>query len=464
MSRIALIGKGTSEFVSRLIDIWNNGDCAVLIDWQTPIHKAFDMMKEAGVLKCYIQTNIWSENADIIVNNIEIIFFEACSDLTILLPDYIYSKFHVNYSKTEAVIIYSSGTTGKSKGIILSHFAINTNADAIIDYMCPSASDDCIYTIRSLSHSSTLTGELLVALKSHVRLVINTSAVPPRYILKTIKLQHVSILCLNPTILSLLCDEAIRKAYDISSLKKVYVSGDVLSDKVYKKAHNTFSEISVYNVYGLSEAAPRVAAQTVEYCKTNSVGKPIDGIEIAIVNENGIPVPDGNRGVIHVNTPSLFSGYVTGNIKHCSLYCGWLNTGDIGYKDKYGELHVVGRIDDIIICEAHKVYPIDVEKLIMDNPAITDCAVSKCLYNGLEVIGCLYVSDEDCAIEIVHRLKNMLMQYEIPKKFLMIESIPHNDRGKIDYKKVSDILSRDSTERVMNYGKEQNQSQIDRYT
>lgn len=445
MSRVALIGENSIEYISKLIDIWNNGDCAVLINWQTPFHKALDMMKEAGVLKCYVQTSIWSENTDIIVSNIEIIFFEACCDLTILLPDYIYSKFHVNYSKNEAVIIYSSGTTGKSKGIILSHFAINTNADAIIDYMCLSASDDCIYTIRSLSHSSTLTGELLVALKSHVRLVINTSAVPPRYILRTIKLQHVSILCLNPTILSLLCDEAKRKAYDIPSLEKVYVSGDVLSDMVYKKAHNTFPKISIYNVYGLSEAAPRVAAQTADCCKTNSVGMPISGIEIAIVNENGFPVPDSNRGVIHVNTPSLFSGYVTGNIKHHSLYRGWLNTGDIGYKDKYGELHVVGRIDDVIICEAHKVYPSDVEKLIMDDPAIIDCAVSKCLYNGSEVIGCLYVSDEECAINIVHRLKNMLMQYEIPKKFLMIESIPHNDRGKIDYKKVSDILSENCT-------------------
>lgn len=444
MSRVALIGKNSIGYIDTLVNIWNNGDCAVLIDWQTPIRKAFDMMKEAGVLKCYVQTNIWSEDVNIIDCKIEIIFFEACSGLTILLPDYIYSKFHINYSKNEAVIIYSSGTTGKSKGIILSHFAINTNADAIIDYMRPSASDDCIYTIRSLSHSSTLTGELLVALKSQARLVINTATVLPRCIMKTIEQQHVSILCLNPSILSLLCDEVTKKFCDISYLKKIYVSGDILSDKVYKKAHNALPKILIYNVYGLSEAAPRVAAQTDNCCKTNSVGKPINGIEIAIVNENGIPVPDGNRGIIHVNTPSRFLGYVTGNIKHRSLYRGWLNTGDVGYRDKYGELHVVGRIDDIIICNAHKLYPSDVEKLIMDDPTITDCAVSKCVYNGSEIIGCLYVSDEERTLDIVHRLKNMLMQYEIPKKFLMVESIPYNSRGKIDYKKVSDILSKDS--------------------
>lgn len=92
------------------------------------------------------------------------------------------------------------------------------------------------------------------------------------------------------------------------------------------------SGISVFNVYGLSEASPRVTAQTPECCKSNSVGKPIGGIEVAIVDDNGTLVPNGKRGIIHVSTPSLFSGYVIGERKHPSLYRGWLNTGDIGLK------------------------------------------------------------------------------------------------------------------------------------
>ena len=425
MSRIALIGKSTAKYISLLIDIWNSGDCAVLIDWQAPFRTATEMMCEAGVRKCYVQADLWVECTFNEFYEIEILRFSIDNEATFVLSECLYNKFCADYSRSEAVIIYSSGTTGKSKGIILSHFAINTNADAIIGYMHPSASDDCMYTLKQLSHSSTLTGELLVALKSRTKLVITTSAVPPRYILTTVRQYHVSILYLNPTLLSLVCGEVRRNTYDVSSLRRIYVSGAILNDKVYKNAQSILRGISVFNVYGLSEAAPRVTAQTLECCKSNSVGKPIDGVEITIVNEIGTPVPDGTRGIIHVKTPCLFSGYVTGNEKHLSIYRGWLNTGDIGFV-------------------AHKVYPSDVEKIIMEDQSILDCAVSSCIVNDSEVIGCLYVSGKDCSMDIVHRLRNTLMQYEIPKKYLRVETIPHNSRGKVNRKEVADILSENS--------------------
>lgn len=440
MSRIALIGENSLGYVNALLDIWNNGNCAVLIDWRIPSQTMIDLMNEAEVHKCYIEKYLFEKIKLALPTTIDFIFYEKINSSAMVLPKYISCKFQENYSKNEAIIIYSSGTTGKVKGIILSHFDINTNADAIIDYMKPTT-ENCIYIAKTLSHSSTLTGELLVALKTKMNIVIAPTIVPPRYVFMNIKKFNVTFICLNPTLLSMLADELAKKQYDISTLIAVYVSGCILNDKIYNKAHMVFSNIPIYNVYGLSEAGPRVTAQRIDCCKSNSVGKPISGIEIAIVNENGNLVSDGKRGVIHVNTPSLFSNYVTGDVKHISLYRGWLNTGDVGYKDKFGELHIVGRIDDIIICDAHKVYPSDIENLIMQDNAITDCAVSRCVCNGLEIIGCLYVSHTDCTFNIVHRLKNILMQYEIPKKFLMVKSIPYNDRGKIDRKKVSDILS-----------------------
>lgn len=445
MPRIALIGKNSVNYISLLIDIWNNGDCAVLIDWQTPFHTAMEMMNEAGVRLCYLQDDLWGTCMLDDHSEIDIIRFSVDNETTFVLPDRIYDKFDSNYSRSEAVVIYSSGTTGKSKGIILSHFAINTNADAIIDYMHLSVSKDCIYTVRPLSHSSTLTGELLVALKTRTKLVITASAVPPRYILTSIKQYCVSILCLNPTLLSFLCDEVGRKNYDIFSLERIYVSGAILSDKIYEKAQKALEGISVFNVYGLSEASPRVTAQTPECCRSNSVGKPIKGVEVIIVDERGVPVPNEIRGIIHVRTPSLFSGYVVGKEKHTSLYHGWLNTGDIGFVDKFGEMHVAGRIDDVIICNSHKVYPSDVEKIIMEDSLILDCAVNKCIVNGVEVIGCLYVSGRDCEIDIIRHLKDRIALYEIPTRFTRAEIIPRNNRGKINRKEIFDFLSDNNT-------------------
>lgn len=444
MARVALIGDNSIEYVNALLDIWNAGDCAVLIDWRIPFQTAHEMMIEANVSKCYIESKVFSK---IRTEDCQTLTFEVYNNDTTTakeLPASVYEKFHAKYSSDEAVVIYSSGTTGKSKGIVLSHYAISTNADAILDYM-ELEDDDCIYIVKSLTHSSTLTGELLVALKSNTRLIVASTIVPPRFVINNIIKYEVTTICLNPILLQMYSEEFQRKEckYSIPSLKTIYVSGSILNNKVYDLSHDTFKEVAIYNVYGLSEAGPRVAAQRSDCCKSNSVGVPISGVDVVIVDNNGNRLRNGECGIIHVNTLSRYLYYIFGSEKFNSLYKGWLNTGDIGYFDQNQELHIIDRIDDVINIAAHKVYPSDVEKLIMEVPSILDCAVSRCTVNDAEVIGCLYVSDKDCTIDIVHRLRETLMQYDIPKKYLRVESIPHNSRGKVDRKEVSDFLSED---------------------
>ena len=206
MGRVALIGENSIGYVNALVDIWNNGDCAVLLDWRIPFSTTIEMMIEADVHTCFIEKGLFNKIENEFSNSIDFVTYEKQNSSAELLPNCIYEKFHENYGRNEAVVIYSSGTTGKSKGIILSHFAINTNADAIIDYMKPNT-EDCIYIAKTLSHSSTLTGELLVALKTRAKAVIAPTIVPPRYVLNNINKFGVTIVCLNPTLLSMLADE-----------------------------------------------------------------------------------------------------------------------------------------------------------------------------------------------------------------------------------------------------------------
>lgn len=439
MSRVALIGENSIGYVNALVDIWNNGDCAVLLDWRIPFSTATEMMTEADVRICFIEKGLFNNLENEIPASIDFVTYEKQNSSAELLPNCIYEKFRENNSRNEAVVIYSSGTTGKSKGIILSHFAINTNADAIIDYMKLTA-EDCIYIAKTLSHSSTLTGELLIALKTRMKVVISPTIVPPRYVLNNINKFSVTIICLNPTLLSMLADEYERSQYDISSLKTIYVSGSILNNKTYEKAHSVFSDIPIYNVYGLSEAGPRVTAQRVDCCKNNSVGTSIKDVEIKIVNEHGSIVSDGEYGTIHVKTPSLFEGYVVGQNKHISLYEGWHNTGDVGYIDANGELHIINRLDDVIIIDSHKVYPSEVEKKIVEQSDVKECAVAKVELNGNEFIGCLYAGEKEIDRDIKEKLKSKLLVYEIPRFFLRGDALPRTKNGKVSTREVQAYL------------------------
>ena len=440
MSRVALIGENSIGYISTLIDIWNNGDCAVLLDWRIPYATSLDMMIEAGVQACFIEQSLFDKIDVEIPNSINFITYDKQNNAAEQLPKFIYDKFKENYRHEDAVVIYSSGTTGKSKGIILSHFAINTNADAIIDYMEPTT-EDCIYIAKTLSHSSTLTGELLVALKTKMSLLIAPTIVPPKYTLNNIAKYNVTIVCLNPTLLSMVSDEYHRRKYNLSSLKTIYVSGSILSDNIYNKAHATFPNIPIYNVYGLSEAGPRVTAQRAECCKGNSVGKPIKGVEVAIVSEQGNCVDNGEYGTVHVKTHSMFNGYITGYPKHVSLREGWYNTGDIGYVDTNGELHIINRVDDVIIIDAHKVYPSEVEKRILEQNDVKECAVAKVEHNGNELIGCLYVSEEKIDETIRKNLKAKLLTYEIPRVFVRCDALPRTKNGKVSMREVQICLA-----------------------
>lgn len=438
MSRVALIGDNSVEYVNQLLDIWNNGDCAVLLDWRIPLSVAVQMMQEACVNTCYVEKNILDKYSEKFTGEIMFICYEKRNSFARLLPDYIYKKFKPNYSSNEAVILYSSGTTGKAKGIILSHYAINSNSDAIIDYWGLSECDR-MYIIKNISHSSSITGELLVALKTRTQILMTPVILPPRCILQNIEKYSITRICINPTMLKMYIDEFQRKKYDLSSLKEIYVHGAKASDDLCNTAQNFFENAVIYYEYGLSEAGPRVTSQKISRINNNSVGKAIKNVKIAIIDDKGNPMPPENVGTIYVDTPSRFLGYVSGKKNYASIYMNWLNTGDVGYIDKDGELHVVDRIDDVIILNAHKIYPSEVEQRILMYTEIIECVVSSFKRNGNTYIGCLYTAKNEIT-NFKNILMKILMPYEIPGYFLKCDEIPRTENGKISRLQAKKIL------------------------
>ena len=421
--RIGLMGHNSVELIEQLIRIWNNNDSAVLIDYDMPVDALKRIISNNLIASLRVEESLPLKfGSDSLKVDVEP--YSVCAPLPCLLPDSIYDEFIERYDEDEAVVIFSSGTTGLNKGISLSHRAINNNADSIIQYMQPKAAD-CLYLNKKITHSSSLTGELLVALKGKFKIVVAPIIIPPRIAFRIISDFGVSILCCNPPLLKMYVGEVERANRFPEVIKTIYTSGDVISVKAIERARSVFDR-PVYNVYGQTECGPRISAQTENCCHGNSVGKPINNVEIRL-DENG---------EILVKTNALFSGYT-----NCEYSASeWHHTGDTGCFNEWGELSITGRKDNMIIINAHNIYPEKIENVIVDYTDIIDCQV----YKKDNLLCCNYCSSaSEKEVAIIKKISPFLMKYEIPGLFKRVNMISTNRNGKrIRKREITDECSK----------------------
>lgn len=332
-----------------------------------------------------------------------------------------------------AFILFSSGTTGQPKGIVISHRAIINNMKAIAGYLQP-AQEDVFYIAKSMVHSSTITGEILLAIYTGADIIALRPQVAFSQTLKRIEEHRPSILCIPPSLLHFIANER-SGASRLNSLRVIHVSGSIINKEAFKKTQELLPNLRLYNGYGLTEVSPRVAqtcsSATYEF---GSIGKPIQGVQVEIRKENGTtPCNPEETGELYVQSNAMMEGYwINGTIDNSMLTSGWLATGDLGYMSASGDLVVTGRKDDMIITSAHNVLPNDVEDVVLQFEGIDDCLVF-----GVDdaVLGqrivCAYTSS---AKEIGNQLRmwcsKHLPAYQVPKNFYHWPQIPANSNGK----------------------------------
>ncbi|MCI9450164.1 MAG: acyl--CoA ligase [Clostridiales bacterium] len=442
MDYIGIIGRNSTEYVNILISIWKKKDCAVLVDYNTPYSTALQMLHEANVKICYIQSGIYTDMETKMQCSTDIKFkiFYVHYTGFVLLSKKCYDDFELSYSKNDAVILFSSGTTGTKKGVILSHYAINTNVDMIMDYMMIDNMDRmCI--VKQFSHSSTLVGELLICLRAKMPVYITQDILIPRYTFHCIYANRVTRICLNPSLLLLYLRDNSINQYNLSSLKFLYISGDILNDQLLQDAIEKFSDAKICNMYGLTEAGPRVCINmNNKNILSNSVGKAIRNVEISIVNESGDNVKDGEKGRVLVRTPSRFSKYLGAQEYSNIPDCTWIDTGDIGYLDVDKNLYILGRSDSVILIDSHKIYLTELEKIICQVLKIEDCFLVDIKIKNKVQIGCLIVGNIIDYDRIKKILSETLCPWEIPAVFVLVQTIPKNSNGKRDKKFAQKII------------------------
>ena len=332
-----------------------------------------------------------------------------------------------------AVLMYTSGTTGFPKGVMLSHRNIGSN---LIDGMpsWPTDINDVYLVPLPLNH---IYGMLMVneCNVTGARLVIH-KWFDPNLVLESISRNKVTQFVGVPTMLIKLLETYNPKVHTLQSVRRWISAAAPLSLDTLKAVERTFSG-NLYEGYGMTETSPTITRQRDgRMRKSGSVGSAIRNVEISIRDEHDHPLAVGQEGEICVRGPNVMLGYLNKPEETTeALREGWMHTGDMGNLDKDGELFITGRKKDLIIRGGENISPGAVEEALFSHPLVQEAAVvgvPDALY-GEEVKAFVILHNGATVTEeelINHCLKT-LPRFKAPKSVVFLKELPKSSVGKV---------------------------------
>jgi long-chain acyl-CoA synthetase len=333
-----------------------------------------------------------------------------------------------------AVILFTSGTSGRAKGAVLTHGGIRFAAHAAARALMLTP-DDVVLGAAPFSHVLGQSTGLVSTLSAgaSVAIVERFEAGPTlRFMTDT----RTTILLGVPTMCIALC-EAARAATELPSVRIAHVGGAPVPLEVARDFEETFGG-EVYEGYGLTEMSG-IATTYVhgQRRKPGSVGMPLDGTKMRIVGPDGNVLPAKEPGEVQFRGPSVVPGYWHDEASTASALSGdgWLSTGDIGYVDEDGYLFLVDRKKDVIIRGGYNVFPREVEEVLYAHPDVLEAAVVGVPHPTLgEEIAALVVGRPGAVPDpdaLRAYARERVAAYKYPRHVLLVDSLPKGPTGKI---------------------------------
>ena len=339
------------------------------------------------------------------------------------------------------LLLYTSGTTGKPKGVMLSSENILTNlaqAQARLK-MIGLSNKERFFCVIPLFHvfAQNICFWVPIALGSTVILV---KRIERKLISQGLQKQP-TIFCGVPALYGLLC---LMKTAPLDSIK-IFISGaDAISDKI-RSAFALIYGRRICSGYGLTESSPLISANYHnDQQPTNTVGYPVAAIKCDIRNKDGVSLKQGGIGTLWVQGRNIMIGYYNDpKATKSVLQNGWLNTGDLASFQQNGMLAINGRSKDLIINKGLNIYPQEIENVLMMHPTVFKAAVvgKNEEMSGQVPIAFVATKKLDSTLQASLRelCKNNLAGYKVPKKFVCLEDLPMNATGKVDKKQLNII-------------------------
>ena len=338
-----------------------------------------------------------------------------------------------------AGLLYTGGTTGRSKGVMLTHDAMSAAAWAMVH---ASEQDDDLRVALlplPLSHVYGLTVSVMAVHAATPRTTVLMRWFDPVGWLELAHEHRAQVGAVVPSMLQLIMAQPMEK-YDLSALRRIASGGAPLPAQVAADFRERVPGVEVYEGYGCSELGGGISsAKPGRDVPAGSVGVAMPNVEIRIERPDGTPVEPGEDGEICARGPMLMTGYWNAPEETAfALREGWFHTGDIGHQDADGNLFVVDRIKDLIIRDGFNVYPRDVEEAMLTHPDVVSCAVvgRPDQRHGEEVVAFVQLRPgaETSPDDLVAYGKTRLAAVKYPRDVRVVEQIPLTSVGKLDRK------------------------------
>jgi acyl-CoA synthetase (AMP-forming)/AMP-acid ligase II len=350
------------------------------------------------------------------------------------------------------VILYTSGTTGRSKGCITTHrgtiaqvigIVFSSVAGALTGGASPipqTGAQPASLLTSPLFHVGGLHSGVCTALTAGAKLVFSEGRFDPEQVMRLIQDEKISLWGAIPTMLHRVVHHPKVREYDLSSLRSISFGGAPTAPETIEKAREVLPiEPSFANAYGLTEThgVATVNGGKDLLGRKTSVGRPIPVLELEVVDEGGKPVPDGERGELRFRGATVTPGYWNRpDATAQTVRDGWLYTGDVGYRDAEGFFFVVDRAKDMIIRGGENVYCVEVEAALFEHPAVTDAAAIGIPHHvfGEEVGAVVHLAPGASASEVELRefVATRLAAFKVPVRiWFRDDPLPRNPSGKI---------------------------------
>ncbi|VWX61817.1 conserved hypothetical protein [Burkholderiales bacterium 8X] len=350
---------------------------------------------------------------------------------------------HESHEDDEALLLYTGGTTGRGKGVPLSHRNILSNALQLARVM-EASSEDVYLHVAPMFHSTDLKSTVVSLFGGSHAYLPDFSATG---VLEAAARHGITILSLVPTMVARVLDDADPASRPLPALRLVSYGSAPMDESVLRRAMAAFPKAGFHQCYGLTETAPFIALLDAHEHRRalhearpellRAAGRPLPGTELRFLDEAGREVASGEAGEIAVRGPQVSRGYLKRPEESAAAWRdGWFHTGDIGRLDADGRLHVLGRKKEMVITGGENVYTREVETVLLRHPQVREAAVvgvpdARFGEALLAVLVLQESGDPPTAEQLIAFCRESLGGFKIPRRYRFVSQLPRTPLGKV---------------------------------